>query len=154
MLPTKRDQQGVPTTEVWGDFPVTYHYTVGISGEKFFEGLKNQKLVANTCNSCNKTYLPPKLFCEDCFDELTDDSYKEIKASGKLVSFTEVFLDHRGDKLSDPYFLALIQLNGTDTTFFHKLINTNNPTIGGNVTAVWNDTRSGSLFDLNGFQAE
>lgn len=151
MLPTKRDQQKLPTTSVYGDFPVTYLYTAGISGEKFFYGLKDQKFIANTCGSCNFTYLPPKMFCEDCFDELGEESYKEIETTGEVFSFTEVFYDHRGDKLPEPYFLALIKVDGSSTTFMHKLL-VSNPVIGMKVKAVWNDNRVGSILDLKGFE--
>lgn len=152
MLPTKRDQHKFPTTSVRGDFPVTYHYTAGISGEKFFLALKERKLLANTCSSCNMTYLPPKMFCEDCFDELGDDTYKEITSTGEVFSFTEVFYDHRGDRLVNPYFLGLIVVDGSDTKFLHKLL-VSNPEIGMKVKAVWNDNRVGSIMDLMGFES-
>lgn len=152
MLPTKRNIHDAPTSEVEGDFPVHYHYTVGIAGEKFFYGLKDQKFIANTCNSCDMTYLPPKIYCENCFDELGEESYKEVGPEGELFSFTEVHYDHRGEKLDEPYFLGLIKVNGTDTTFFHKLANISDPKIGMKVKPVWEDSREGSLFDLKGFR--
>ncbi len=95
MLPIRRNIHNAPTREIEGDFPVHYLYTVGISGEKFFKGLKEQKLIGNTCEACNFTYLPPKMFCEDCFDELGDETYKELKTEGEIVSFSQVFYDHR-----------------------------------------------------------
>ena len=115
--------------------------------------LKEQKLIGNTCESCSFTYLPPKMFCEDCFDELGDSTYKELKAEGELLSFSQVFFDHRGDKLSEPYFLALIKVDGSNTTFFHKLLNQNDPKIGMRVKVVWNSERNASLFDIEGFEA-
>ena len=153
MLPTKRDQHKSPTTSVRGDFPVTYHYTAGISGEKFFLGLKDQKFLANTCNSCNMTYLPPKMFCEDCFDELGDDTYKVIETTGEVFSFTEVFYDHRGDKLKVSYFLGLIKVDGSTTTFMHKLLMAS-PEIGMKVKVVWNNERVGSIMDIKGFESQ
>ncbi|MHA2253337.1 MAG: Zn-ribbon domain-containing OB-fold protein [Candidatus Kariarchaeaceae archaeon] len=152
MLPTRRNIHDPPTREILGGFPVHYLYTVGISGEKFFKGLKDQKILGNTCNACNMTYLPPKMFCEDCFDELGEGTYKELGTEGELVSFSQVFYDHRGDKLSDPYFLGLIKVDGSNTTFFHKLLNSSEPKIGMRVKAVWNSERIASIFDLQGFE--
>lgn len=153
MLPTKRNQFNAPTKEVRGDFPVNFLYTVGISGEKFFLGLKDQKIIGNTCSSCNFTYLPPKIFCEDCFDELGDNTYKELPGTGEVFSFTEIFFDHRGDKLKETYFLALIKLDGSSSTFFHKLVNIPSPIIGMKVKPNWNSERSATIFDINGFES-
>lgn len=151
MLPTRRHNHDPPTVEVKGDFPVHYIYTVGISGEKFFQGLKDKKLVANNCSSCNRVYLPPKLFCEECFDELGDDTYAELAQSAELFSFSQVYVDFRGNPLETPYTLGLFKVDGSTTTFFHKLINVDQPSIGMKVTPVWNDNRTASIFDLKGF---
>lgn len=153
MLPTKQDQHNKPTTSVRGGFPVHFHYTAGIAGEKFLYGLKDKKLLATTCGSCDTTYLPAKMFCEDCFDELGEDSWTELEQTGELFSFSEVFVDHRGNDLEKPYFLGLIKVKGSDTTFFHKLVDISEPVIGMEVKAVWADDREGSLFDLKGFTA-
>jgi len=151
MLPTKQDQHDKPTTEVKGGFPVTFHYTAGIAMEKFYYGLKDQKLLANTCDHCDFTYLPPRFFCEDCFAELGDENYQEVGPSGELLSFSEVFVDKRGDLLDSPYFVGLIKVEGTNTKFFHRLVNIDKPEIGMTVKAVWEDDRSGSYLDLKGF---
>ncbi|MHA2253408.1 MAG: Zn-ribbon domain-containing OB-fold protein [Candidatus Kariarchaeaceae archaeon] len=152
MLPTRRYTHNAPTKEIYGDFPVHYLYTVGIAGEKFFYALKDQKLLANTCPTCNHTYLPPKIYCEDCFDELGDESYKELDQKGNLFSFTEVYRDFRGHKLEKPYFLGLIKIQGSNTNFLHKLVNVSEPSVGMELKPVWNDERVGSIFDLQGFE--
>ncbi len=152
MLTKRRTPTDAPTKEVRGGFPVHFHYTTGIVGEKFFYGLKDGKLLANTCPDCSKTYLPPKMFCEDCFTELTDLDLKDLRQTGELVSFTQTFLDHRGEPLENPYYLGLVKVDGADTVFFHKLITSQKPSIGMKVKAVWNDERKGSLFDLKGFE--
>ena len=153
MLPTRRNIHEAPTKEVIGDFPVYFHYTAGIAGEKFLYGLKDQKILGNTCPSCNHTYVPTRMFCEDCFEELGDETYKEVGPEGELFSFTEVFVDHRGDMLKEPYFLGLIKIKGTNTTFFHRLVGIDNPSIGMIVKPMWNQDRKGSIFDLKGFSS-
>ena len=152
MIPTRRHVHNAPTKEIKGEFPVHYLYTVGIAGERFFNGLKDKKLVGNTCQSCETTYLPPKIYCEDCFDELGDDTYQELDHKGTLFSFTKVFYNFRGVKLDTPYYMALIKVNGSDTTFFHKLVNVSEPGIGMELKPVWNSARKGSIFDLQGFE--
>ena len=153
MIPTRRNIHDPPTREVKGGFPVHYIYTVGISGEKFFNGLKDRKLMANKCESCSMTYLPPKMFCEDCFDELGDNTYVELDQSAELFSFSEVYTDFRGNPVDTSYFMALVKVEGSSTTFFHQLVDVDNPSIGMKLKPVWNDERTGSLFDLKGFTA-
>lgn len=153
MIPTRKNTHNPPTTEVRGGFPVHYLYTAGNFGEKFLYGLKDQKLLATTCGSCNRTYLPAVMFCEDCFDELSLDNFKEVGPSAELFSFTEVHVDHRGDPLDKPYYLGLIKVEGTSTTFFHKLVNITEPKIGMKLKPSWNSQRSGTIFDLNGFES-
>ena len=153
MLPTQQDQHNKPTTSIRGGFPVTFHYTAGVATEKVFYGLKDQKFLATTCNSCNITYFPGKMFCEDCFEEFDDNAWKELETTGELFSFTEVYIDHRGDKLTQPYFIGLIKVTGSDTYFFHRLVGISNPEVGMSVKAVWEEDRKGSLLDLKGFTA-
>ncbi len=150
MIPKRRTMTDAPTHEVKGDFPIHFHYTVGIVGEKFFYGLKDKKMLAVTCPDCSTTYFPPKMYCEDCFTELTDLEFKELPQEGTLESFTKVFLDHRGNPLDEPYHLGLIKVDGSDTYFFHRVFG--EPEIGMKVKALWNDERKGSLFDLKGFE--
>lgn len=152
MIPKHRPNTDAPTHEVRGGFPVHFHYTAGIVGEKFFYGLKDKKLLAVTCPDCSMTYFPPKMYCEDCFTELTDLELKELPQEGTLESFTKVFRDHRGDPLAEPYYLGLIKVDGADTLFFHKFIGDSEPEMGMKVKAVWSNETKGSLFDLAGFQ--
>ncbi len=152
MIPKRRTLTDAPTHEVIGSFPVHFHYTVGIVGEKFFMGMKNRKFLAVSCPDCSTTYFPPKMYCEDCFTELTDLEMKELPQEGTVESFTKVFHDHRGDRLENPYYLALIKVDGADTLFFHRLIGDSEPEMGMKVKAVWNTETKGSLFDLEGFE--
>lgn len=82
---------------------------MGIGGDIFLEGLKG-KLIGTTCGTCSKKYLPARMFCEDCFDELTAENKKELNGAGGLVSFSEVMYDHRGDKMEKSNFPGLIKL--------------------------------------------
>ncbi len=152
MLPKRRTMTDAPTHEVRGGFPVHFHYTVGIVGEIFFNGLKEKKLLGVTCKECSTTYFPPRMYCEECFTELTDEEFKVLEQQGTIESFTKTYKDHRGNPLAEPYFLALIKIKGSDTVFFHRLINVDEPKIGMTVKPVWNETTKASLFDIVGFE--
>jgi uncharacterized OB-fold protein len=151
MIPSQRDNYGAPTREIKGDFPVSYHYTAGIAGEKFLFGLKEKKFLATHCSECGYTCFPARMFCEDCFREFDDSDWKELETEGELFSFTEVFFGHDGKKLTKSYFICLVKVSGSNTVFFHKLLNTAETSIGMKVKAIWEENRTGSLLDLKGF---
>ncbi len=156
MLPFMRIDHDTPTRHVKGILDTNYYrYTAGIAGEKFFEGLKENKLVAVACKDCkdcedSHVYLPPRMYCECCFAELTD--YFAVPDTGTVVSFTEVFQDVEGKPLSEPVILALINIDDTDTLFLHHLIDVDELYVGLRVKAVWNEQKNGSLLDIKGFK--
>ncbi|MEW6070199.1 MAG: Zn-ribbon domain-containing OB-fold protein [Candidatus Thermoplasmatota archaeon] len=92
---------------VEGEIPVWYLYTVGVAGEKFFQGLKQGKLIAVKCNKCNKIFLPPKIYCLECFSEL--NNYVEIDNEGEVYSFTKLEIDLEGNKLDKPETIAFVK---------------------------------------------
>ena len=53
--------------------------------------------------------------------------------------------------MDKPYYLGLIKVQGSDTTFLHKLVNVSEPRIRMELKPLWNDTRTGTIFDLQGF---
>lgn len=156
MLPFMKSDHDTPTRVLNGRLDTNYYrYTVGIAGEQFFQGLKEKKLTATTCDNCTEcddghVYLPPKMFCECCFAELTN--YITVPDEGTVVSFTEVYQDLEGRPLSEPVVLALINIDDTDTVFLHYLIDAEEVDIGMRVKAVWNEELTGSLFDIKGFK--
>ena len=47
-----------------GDMEADYIYTPGAAGDKFFKALRDEeKLLATHCESCDHTYMPPRMYC-------------------------------------------------------------------------------------------
>ncbi|MEM4372343.1 MAG: zinc ribbon domain-containing protein, partial [Metallosphaera sp.] len=44
-----------------------YVYTAGPDGEKFLRGLREGKILGRKCPRCGRIYVPPRMYCEDCF---------------------------------------------------------------------------------------
>lgn len=107
--------------KVWyGELPVESLYTVGIAGEKFFRALKDEgKFLGTKCPKCNMVYVPPKIYCERCFEKL--DNYIEVAECGSLESFTCVHIGLDGKRLPKPILVGLINLDGASTNIVHKL---------------------------------
>ncbi|MBU0636347.1 Zn-ribbon domain-containing OB-fold protein [Candidatus Micrarchaeota archaeon] len=61
------------------------------------------------CETCKTDFFPGRLFCPNCRRKGKMVS-KEMPRTGKIVSFTEVFVGPIGFQHETPYFLALIDL--------------------------------------------
>ena len=117
------EKQTDPTTPMhWrGNMQADYFYSNGVAGDKFFKHiLKKDTLLASECPKCGTVFLPPRLYCEQCFDRLEDD-YGPVPKSVTVYSFTLCMEDRSGAPLAEPQLIALIQLDGTDSLLVHKL---------------------------------
>ena len=142
------------TTEpirVEGDFPISFRYTVGVAGEKFFrEIMENGKLIASRCNSCNLSYLPPRIYCEKCMSRLED--YVPVGNEGTVETFTITHQDAQGNYLKEPVGVALVRFPGAYGGLVHRTKGT--MTIGDKVRVVFKEKkeRAGSILDIEYFE--
>lgn len=77
-------------------------------------------LRGNHCQTCKTDYFPGRLFCPNCRRK-GKLVLKEMPRSGKIVSFTEVFVGPMGFENETPYFLALIDL-GNQCTILSQIV--------------------------------
>lgn len=103
-----------------GNMEAKYLYTSGKAGEDFFEGLIEGKILANECPECNKVYVPPRLYCEDCFTR-TKDEYKELEGTGTVECYTVATINTYDEKLEEPEIWAIIEMDGADSGLTHKI---------------------------------
>jgi len=96
---------------VYGNWGVHYRYTYGVAGERFFRELKDRgHLVASVCPKCRRQFLPPSLYCEDCFVEMTE--YVPVEGHGTVYSFTVLRESLDETPLATPIVAALVQFDG------------------------------------------
>jgi len=98
-----------------GNIPMSYRYTLGLAGEQFFRKIKEGKLIGSVAEDSETVYCPPRIFCEDSFEEITH--YVELPGSGIVESFTVTFEDLHGAKLPEPRIIALVMFDGADGGF-------------------------------------
>ncbi|MDL1897632.1 Zn-ribbon domain-containing OB-fold protein [Anaerolineae bacterium CFX7] len=133
-----------------------WRYGVGASFHEFIAALRTRaQLLGRRCPSCQRVYLPPRPVCGNCYVELRD--WVEVRDTGTVRAFTIVhtpIIDPTtGAQRPSPYTMALIQLDGADTTLNHYL-EASDPTklcIGMRVRAVWRAPRTGLLGDISHF---
>jgi uncharacterized OB-fold protein len=141
---------------VYGHIPVSFAYTLGVAGERFFrEIMENGRFMGTRCQQCQYTYLPPRLYCERCFASL-DDQWVEVSSRGTVQAYTVAHLDLEGQPLAEPQLLALIRLEGADGLLVHRLGETRveDVDIGLLVRAVFRPRRQrkGSILDIRYFR--
>lgn len=118
------EKQTDPTKPMhWrGNMQADYFYSNGVAGDRFFKHLmKNDSFLSSECPKCGKNYLPPRLYCEDCFVEIPDDAWAEAPLEGIVRLYTVARVDAHGEPLEDPVMLALIDINGTDGSLLARI---------------------------------
>ena len=149
------EKQTDPTTPMhWkGNMQADYFYPAGIAGDKFFQHLKqHDTFLATKCSECNKVLFPPRLYCEDCFMEISNDNWIEVPASGTIRVFTVAILNAHGEKMKEPKVMALIDVENTDGSML-GVIKTQNLEAnlqGAKVKAIFKpkDKREGTMKDI------
>jgi uncharacterized protein len=89
-----------------------HHHALGRAGEAFVTGLERGELIAARCPSCRRTLLPPRSFCERCFEPTEFETFEA--RNGELLSFTIVRREFTGSP-PVPFAFAYARLDGADT---------------------------------------
>jgi len=153
------EKQTDPTSPMhWrGDMQADYFYPSGIAGDKFFKHLmQNDTFLATRCMKCDKVFFPPRLYCEDCFEEIPENNWMEVPAAGAVRLFTVATINAHGEKMEEPKVIALIDIDKTDSAML-GIINTKDlkrDYCGVKVKAVFRPTekREGTLKDILHFE--
>lgn len=136
--------------KVAGELPVSFRYTPGVATTAFLEALRDRGVfLGSRCGSCGVTYVPARIFCERCFEELEPGA--ECGPEGTLESWTVGHVGIDGEPLVEPVVVGIVRLDGADTVLMHRLVDVGRPEIGMRVRAVLRDARVGSIRDVEGF---
>jgi uncharacterized OB-fold protein len=153
------EKQTDPTSFMhWrGDMQADYLYTNGVAGNRFFQHLKKKNtFLASRCPQCKKVFLPPRMFCEDCFCDIPDRNWLEVPAKGTIRLWTVATLNAHGEKLAVPQVIAFIDIDKTDSSMLGiiETKNLNKDLQGQKVKAVLRpkSKREGTLKDILYFE--
>jgi hypothetical protein len=132
-----------------------YIYTLGLAGERFFKEIKeNGRIMGTRCKRCNLTYVPPRIYCERCFEKL--EEWIEVSPRGTVYTFTIAHIDINGSKLEQPTIYAVIKIYGANGGLVHKIgeVSPKDVKIGMQVEAVFKpkEEREGSINDIKHFK--
>ena len=73
------------------------------------EALKQDKLLGLKCKACGALTVPPKMACRQCGSN--DMDVVEVKGSGKIRTFTSIFVGAEGRESEVPYILVIVELD-------------------------------------------
>jgi len=138
-----------------GHMETDYVYTHGVAGEKFFsEFKKNGRITGTKCNRCDIVYVPPRMYCERCFEKL--EEWIDVGKKGTVHTYTIAYIDMDGCKLKEPTIYAFVKIDGADGGLVHRLceVNPEEVKIGMRVEAVFKpkQQREGSINDISYFK--
>lgn len=106
--PLRERITSVESQRRWTDkIPLLYKYTAGVAGEKFLRGLAEEKILASVCSNCDTAYLPPKMYCTNCFREITD--YRDVGLRGRVAALTEAYVNPDGSRAKGARLLGYVE---------------------------------------------
>lgn len=138
------------------EMDLAWAYASGEAMEYYTGRLKERRIEALKCPSCDRRYLPPRPFCGKCNVRMTQ--WVPVRDEGVLEAWTVMFLpivDGRtGEMRKAPYGMGLIRLDGADTTLNHYLAESDpgNLGVGQRVRAIWRDELHGAMDDILHFE--
>jgi uncharacterized OB-fold protein len=134
----------------WKDsLPLHYEYTAGVAGEHFLRGLQQGKILAAQCKECGKMYIPPKIYCVDCFVAI--DEYREVGSKGRVSGLTKSYEDFQGRKTATSRVFVFVTFKGVTGGLIHY--GGEGLKVGSEVTAQFRPAgeRKGTLLDIEMF---
>jgi len=141
--------------DVW----LPYRFSVGPIFERFYEGLKEEKILGNKCPKCEKVLVPARTFCPECSVDM--EEWVELSQDGEIVTWALSNYEFFGMPSSPPFIGALIKLDGSACNFLHLIGGfdlTNQDMLrskvrsGAKVRAVWSEEKRGHMLDIKYFE--
>jgi uncharacterized OB-fold protein len=135
------------------DIPLRYEYTAGVAGERFLRGLQEGKILASRCGNCGRMYLPPKMYCINCYIEVR--SYRAVGPAGTVAALAESHVDFEGRKLKTPRTFAFVRFTGVTGGLIHSASG-KGLEIGSRVAPRFREARArkGTLLDIADFTVQ
>lgn len=129
-----------------------YAWDTGEAIGRYLEELKQGRLIARRCRSCERVMIPPRMFCELCFRPT--DEWVYVKDTGTVNTFSLCYVSWDVRRLKRPEIPAVIEIDGASpgTGILHVLRNVapKQVQVGMRVRAVWKpkSQRIGSITDI------
>ncbi|WP_456477830.1 Zn-ribbon domain-containing OB-fold protein [Geoglobus ahangari] len=133
---------------------IPYVHSAGEHATRFFEALKEKRILGVRCPRCGRVLVPPRAFCERCY--VDTDEWVEVKDEGVIETLTINYARFTGLP-EPPYAVGIVKLDGADTGMLAYLGGVDlsdwkkaheKLKIGTRVKAVWKDKPEGRITDI------
>lgn len=145
---------------------VNQKYATGPVMGKFFEGLKQKKIIGNKCHVCGRIQLPPREVCAEC--RVRVDEFVEVGPKGELRLMETVYYSSpdplTGEARETPYGAINVLFDGCkgNEVMWHLLRKDQLDEVtmgrgtkkGSRLRPVWKEKRQGDVFDIKYFEID
>jgi uncharacterized protein len=131
-----------------------YSWSSGDAISRFLTGLREGEIWGRRCSGCERTMVPPRMYCEACFRP-TDD-WVRLKDTGRIATYSvsHVNADASRREGEQPILVAVVEVDGASPKMgiLHLLgeFSPDEPAVGRRVKAVWKPRgkRTGAITDI------
>ncbi|GGN75376.1 DNA-binding protein [Actinoplanes lobatus] len=120
--------------------PIRLHYqhTTSAEEDRYLRALEQGRIIGQRCPACRKVYVPPRV-CPA--DGVAPDEVVEVADRGMVTTFCVVNVPFAGQRLTPPYVVAQVLLDGADIPISHLILGVEAADVrmGMRVAAVWRD---------------
>lgn len=150
------NKKGNPVLET--EASIVYEVAAGPAWTRFFEGIRQEKILGTRCEKCQKVLVPARSYCSKCFDDKMQ--WVQVADEGELMGWSMTKYSYFGMPTEPPFITGLIQLDGADSHLAHLVggfdlnnmdLVTEKVKIGSRVKAVWADKKEGTVMDIRYF---
>jgi uncharacterized OB-fold protein len=135
-----------------------YSWTSGVAISRFLDGLKAGEILGRKCDSCGRTMVPPRMYCEECFRPT--DAWVRVKDTGTVNTFSISYVNTDASRRETPILVSVVDLDGASPLMgiLHLLgeVEPKDIRVGMKVRAVWKpkEERTGAITDIRYFKPE
>ncbi|AEF39438.1 Zn-ribbon domain-containing OB-fold protein [Hoyosella subflava] len=133
---SKRDDEDRVTTIIT-PIQLAYDHTVSAEESRYLRALADGKLIGQRCAECGQVYIPPRGACP--VDGVPTTTEVELPDTGIVTTFCIVNVPFLGQRITPPYVVAYVLLDGADIAFLHLVRGCDSADVrmGMRVRAVW-----------------
>jgi len=134
-----------------------FNFWVGLYMDKFYDALKEQKIIGNKCPKCEDVFVPPRKICGKCNETIPlEENWVDLPSFGKLINWTATpykVSDRGSRKVKKPTAIGMVQIDGSNTAIVYRLLKMELDDIktGMKVAIEWNAKSKGDPGDIKGF---
>ncbi len=142
--------------EILQKFEPRYSWAAGVAISRFLEELKKGRIIGRKCSKCQRTLVPPRMYCEQCYRPT--DEWEYVRDTGSINTFSISHVGTDARRLKSPILVAVVELDGASPGMgiLHTLgkVEPSRISIGMKVKAVWKPPgeRQGAITDIRYFE--